>query len=113
MNPKAFQKLQAQWYKKLKHNGFEDIEQPDGNLTSWSGKRASTDAASQAEYYHWAQQCLYDKKFPSALDKKIWALHASGATYDDLVSQIPLSRLPIQRRIQIMKKLFSNIGTQE
>lgn len=88
--------LTDSWYKKLKSDGFEDIEQEDGRLKSWSsrfytsqfketnGTRAQDKISinsAKAEYYRLAEHFLYAHKFKDALEKSIWTLHSEGYSF--------------------------------
>lgn len=98
--------LQAKWYKKLSKNGFEDIEQLDGNLKKWSNKKASVIRDSQAEYYRLAQQYLHSNRFPSKLDKVVWEYHSMGLSIVKISKQMDKSRGSIEWHINKMRAIF-------
>jgi hypothetical protein len=82
-NSPEFKELQDLWYKKLADSGFEDIEQPDGNLKFWAShyfrvKYNATKEEGKQEYYRLAGQFLYDHKFKNKLERRIWELHSIG-----------------------------------
>jgi hypothetical protein len=89
VNSKKFQALQAKWDKKLKESGFEDAEQRDGNLKWWSLDRHAfvkdRDAAKE-EYYRLAGHFLYDYKFPTEEERRVWELHSEGKPIMTIVS---------------------------
>lgn len=91
-NSKEYKKLESIWDKKLKDSGFEDIEQKDGNLKSWSKRKfwlnikntryedRKVSYDSEEEYYRMAGHFLYEYEFSSKREKLMWSLHAEGAT---------------------------------
>ena len=94
---KQFQDLKAKWYKKLKKSGFEDAEQDEERLKSWSLEKNSksrrpgasdSDVAmlnsSKAEYYRQAGFFLHEYKFESRIDRYIWEKHANGVSHRNI-----------------------------
>ena len=61
LNNKDFQKLQAQWYDKLKKTGFEDAEQSNGALKCWSATKFKDTSRVKAkeEYFRLAGHFLH------------------------------------------------------
>lgn len=81
--PKEFSKLQAEWYRKLKKSGFDDVEQTDGNLKIWSAhyfQSAYTPDSFTAKetYYRLAGQFLHSHKFKTPHEREVWRLHSEG-----------------------------------
>lgn len=78
--------LQKVWYKKLKENGFEDIEDtssPREYLKTWHSSYFQVRYTPEIfdlkqEYYRRASQFLHDHTFVDIIQKKIWELHAEG-----------------------------------
>lgn len=99
-------KLKAQWYKKLARAGFDDIEQPDGNLRIWSTRPASVSRESKAEYYRLAQQYVHEEVFPTKLDRRVWTLHAEGLTNEDVARAIKKSIGSVEWHIKKMRELL-------
>jgi hypothetical protein len=99
-------KLQRDWYKKLKRDGFQDIEQPDGNLKVWSQSlnndrhlgRHTSRRQAHAEYYYYANQWLNEGKFDLRLDKIIWEYHSNG------ISMRGISKLLKQTKVCILSR---------
>lgn len=93
---KEFKKLQAEWNKRLKKEGFEDIEQADGNLKLWDSHKARSMYSSKgaeyyearARYYQLAGQFLHDFVFPDEETKLIWELHADGMSYRNIIKTV-------------------------
>lgn len=98
-------KLQAQWYKRLAKEGFEDIEQDEDNLKRWDsmyfisrhtnfkgrGAGGAKDAKfsaiqfeSRQEYYQLAGAFLHEHEFETDKERLIWELHASGENLIDI-----------------------------
>lgn len=93
MNPKKprteYEKLRAFWYKVLKDDGFEDIEQDEDNLKEWSTRAVRKNEyantldswADKLEYYDLATRFLNEYRFESELERAIWAYHTEGISY--------------------------------
>lgn len=77
-------KLKAEWYAKLKAEGFNDIEYEGGDLLKGGSSRIDvSDHAGgpwehKAEYYRLAYHFLHEYDFKTELDKTIWTYHAEG-----------------------------------
>lgn len=90
---KSLTELQEKWYKKLKNEGFDDIEQDEQNLKRWDGRYFrneynSTTFEAKKTYYQEAGKFLNYYKFQSILDKKIWTLHSDGLTVRAIVIEL-------------------------
>jgi hypothetical protein len=88
-----FKKLQKEWAEKLKQEGFEDIESDKGNLKQWASsvfKSQYSEVLFQAkeDYYRIANQLLHEYVFNSALERKIWMLHAQGMGHINIATQL-------------------------
>lgn len=106
MNPKNkdLRDLKIEWYKKLKDDGFEDIESsPDNpdNFKQWAAHRftsAQNNGLSRADvlfrgqikenYYRLAGHLLYEYPFENETDRLIWELHADGHTYVSIIKML-------------------------
>lgn len=82
---KDLKSLQAEWYAKLKDEGFDDIEQDEEHLKAWHSHmfkaQYSTEAFTAKEsYYRAAGKFLHDYRFRTLLERAIWELHANGTT---------------------------------
>lgn len=91
------------WYDKIKSEGFEDIEQADGRLKSWSSRfytsqfKESNGTRHQdkivineakAEYYRLAEHFLYSHKFKTNTEKAIWTLNADGYSVREIAKTL-------------------------
>lgn len=101
LKSKEFKSLQNTWYKKLKESGFNEIEQDEDRLKNWTSSRilkgknignawADIQVSREAreEYYRLAGQFLYEYKFKSALEKKIWTLHSTGMSFREIAKEL-------------------------
>lgn len=90
-NPE-FRKLQRDWYKKLKEDGFEDIEDTNSKeefLKEWhsSSFQLSHDPATfeaKQEYFYLATKFLSSYQFPTEVERIIWTLHAEGKSLREI-----------------------------
>ncbi len=87
--PEDYKTLRALWYKKLKDEGFEDLEQADGNLRTWSVwfSRTNTPEVFQAKqtYFYLATQFLSDYTFENKTERTIWEYHSESVSIRDTV----------------------------
>lgn len=93
MDPKL-KALQAKWYAKLKRSGFDDIEAEGRDLLKqWDSfhfreKYAPVEFANKERYFQLANQLLHELEFATKKDKKIWALHADGKTWNEISKEV-------------------------
>jgi hypothetical protein len=98
--------LQAEWYAKLKAEGFSDIEDlknPNRPLKIYHSSRipktqTQIDAAYLFwdDYYSWAENILETEQFASVIHKKIWELHSRGMSWRK-ISAFILKEYPRKR----------------
>lgn len=104
MKPAALRRLTAEWDKRLARAGFQDLEgaDRDGPLSDRGNLHAveeSADADARLEervefgsaYHSWAQDVLrqlngHDAR--SRLRRRIWAMHADGASLKEIGREI-------------------------
>jgi hypothetical protein len=122
MSKKAdFEKLKAKWYKKLKDDGFVDIEYDDklfvGVPTSVLGKRLKDGVwQAKAAYYSMAESFLIEYAFSNELDKIIWDYHANGISVREIAETLRKAKikktnrttvwLTVKRLEKIMKQMY-------
>ena len=89
-------RLQKLWYKKLKDEGFCDIEAMDkeGSMDSPMMTQTMSGIAyrydpSVEEYYRLARHFLYQGAFESDMAKHCWELHSEGTSYREIVRSLP------------------------
>jgi hypothetical protein len=88
-----FIKLQTLWYEKLKQSGFQDLETSRGFLKDWPSQRLRRDYTPERfqeklNYYRFASQLLWEFKFKTKLEKKIWELHTEGKSMREISFQV-------------------------
>lgn len=101
---KEFKALLGKWNKKLEKEGFEDIETTDGRLKGISHAdffkahyNRTTDQAKE-EYYRYAGYFLYEHKFSSELERKIWELHIEGVGIREIVILLKKRNYKVYKR---------------
>lgn len=117
--------LQKEWYKKLKDEGFEDIEYFDktsmepqdwlkGN-SKFSGTVSEDQKATETaefnfnstrDYFLAATHWLITGNFQSPIDKRIWELHSNGESLREIGEEIGYSHPKVLRIINKYKKQF-------
>lgn len=80
------------WYKKLKDEGFQDVEQDEYNLKVWSTaftrKSFLKSWREKESYYYMATSFLNDYKFETELDKVIWEYHVNALSVRDIADTL-------------------------
>jgi len=114
---KEFNKLQEKWYKKLKDKGFDDIETSDGRLKKWASSHIKRQILengldvtlslinAKTEYFRAAESFLYDHKFSSSYEKRIWKMHTEGKTIRGIAKVLDVSSWEIFQVIKGLKNL--------
>lgn len=115
-NNNNYKALKDQWYRKLAEEGFEDIEDENGNLKNHKGSFHSTGMGcrngnlvfkqSLEDYYRLASHKLYDAKFPSKLHKDVWTLHVAGKSREVIAKELKVSVTAVRWRIAKLRKAF-------
>ena len=122
-NKAEYNKIRAVWYKKLKDEGFEDIEQDEDTLKSWSSTHFNKKGfspeyrMSKIEYYQMATNFLNDYTFESNLDKIIWEYHAEAISTRDIAKLLTAAKIKkkmshwpvfcvIKRLEEAMKRMY-------
>lgn len=103
--------LQAEWYAKLKEEGFKDIEDANNNLSAYHStrfyheqKRTGFSIEDMAEYYTLAQQLVYEVKFASEKEKLVWTLYAKGEIWVDIIKELKAHRVSFDYINKTVKK---------
>lgn len=94
---KELKKLQTKWYAKLKKEGFDDIEQLDGNLKVWHSqffkvRHNATLFQAKEDYYRAAGHFLHDHKFKDERERLIWTLHSDAVSVANIVKALKKKR---------------------
>ncbi len=103
MSKQNLKQLQAEWYGKLKNEGFKDIEQDEDNLKNWASfyfgvKYTPTTFENKQEYYTLAGQFLYHHEFANMFEEFVWKLHSDGLTLAEIVEQLKFHRFEVKSR---------------
>lgn len=91
---KDFKNLSGKWKQKLAESGFNDIENEQGSLNTWSThshkkKLVSLERFENKElYYRWAGFFLHEYNFKSEIEKMIWDFHSSGISVRNIVIEL-------------------------
>jgi len=103
----SLKELQESWYKKLKKDGFEDIEQDEDNLKVWSSvfflRNSPEQIQAKQAYYQMASNFLEDYKFKTRREEIIWTYHSEGISYRDI------SKLLKKVRIKLSHTAVQNV----
>lgn len=109
-NNEDLKKLQTEWYKKIKDEGFKDIEQDEDRLKFWSSsffkhkaKEKPGFQEAKEEYYRVAGHFLHEYEFTDDREKAVWELHADGVIIVEIVSQLK------KRGFKVYKSLVQTI----
>lgn len=101
-NSKEFKKLQETWDNKLKRSGFQDIEQRDGHLKTWSTQfvldHSDSQIEAKQEYYRAAGHFLHEYKFTHPAERRIWELHCAGISKVATVAILESEKLWFKKR---------------
>lgn len=88
---KKFKGLRVSWYKKLKENGFIDIEEADRDtLQQWDcayyqNRYTPDEFQAKQRYYELAGRLLHiENEFWTDKEKSIWRLHSEGLTIREI-----------------------------
>lgn len=113
MNKKQFNSLKNTWYKKLKNEGFKDVETKQeimitsGNFSlNRFQTRSSYDSFKNKErYYQLAGHFLYEHEFKNDIHKTIWKLHSEGLSGRGISNIIKiLNKTQIYDLINLLKQ---------
>ncbi len=110
------EKQQKIWYKKLKDEGFKDIEDPTGPRNGGRGaprvdnlNEVQQDAIR--EYYSMARQFFTEYKFKDKVDKLIWEQYSEGIAVRQIstilkTKSIIKAKSSIWQRVKKLEKLM-------
>lgn len=108
---KPSKKLIAEWNKKLRDDGFKDIESPIAKRihskdSTWyfESQWDATTFARIQRYYQLAGRHLHTYKWDSIKDKTVWRLHADGYTVREIEDKTGISRMTVQRLLEAIRK---------
>jgi len=92
------------WYKKLKVEGFQDVEKNEDRLKEYHGskfKREHTVASFKESERYWqlAGQLLHDYPFLDVVEKKTWKMYVEGEQLNKIARATRQSRRTVSRII--------------
>ena len=97
---KEFKALHDKWNKKLEKEGLKEIDNTGISHADYFRLNYNNiDASSKAEYYRNAGYFLYEHKFKTELERKIWELHAEGVSIRDIVNVLKKQRFKVYKRL--------------
>lgn len=97
MSKKELYKLQKQWYKKLKHSGFEDIEWINGKYVNGMDSPFMKDTAfkykkkyneNTAQHYRLMRNFASNFSFTTKKDYLIFEMYADGIPFRDIIKKM-------------------------
>lgn len=117
--PSGLRKLQADWDRKLKDSGFEDIEDrnaPGEPLRAWHSsyfqcRYTPEEFQAKREYFDLAQNFLHTGFFSDDLldyfeivdqDKRVWELHVEGHPIREIARQLRVSKYRIETVLSVL-----------
>jgi DNA-directed RNA polymerase specialized sigma24 family protein len=117
-------KLVAAWYRKLREEGFRDIETLDGRLLGSDEQRQADAEASWMDrtaverYYTLALRFLHTRRFSTLprVRRRIWALHASGRSNMEIARELDVTVKTVRvavttcRRMAGLPPVASHLG---
>ena len=118
-NTDDYNKLQSEWYERLKKEGFNDIENSRTRLLNeWSvsffRNYKDKNVYDVCEwYFDEARRILNEYQFNNDNDKAVWELHCEGRTIRQIAMKINIacfSRSTIHRKIKKLRKLIRTHG---
>lgn len=92
MGSKTFKDLQAKWYRKIKENGFQDIEKNE-EIVRFHGQDFQTQYTpaqftEKERYFQEAYSLLESDIFLNDLERRIWQLHCVGLSIRKIVVEL-------------------------
>jgi hypothetical protein len=98
-----FLALQRRWYRRIKKDGFKDIEVLQSNgefFPLLSGARFSNE---KEEFYAIASWFSHEFEFKTKTEANIWALFCEGQTYRQIASRLKKKLYQVFKTINAIK----------
>ncbi len=114
-------KLQREWYKKLKDEGFEDTEYFDANFEPRDIQKKDTykhaleikdKYVSTSNHYTYARQLLHTGQIPEE-KKRVWELYSEGVPYRTIASEVQISFSAVKKIIDSIIPLLKEYAKSE
>jgi hypothetical protein len=118
-----FLRIQKKWYRRLKKEGFMDIEdhgRSDRPLKVWDSlyflmPGVSIRIQSTQEYYEWTKEILETHDFKTPSHEAIWMMHSEGFTMTEISNSLTrlqgmrqYTRSGVRDIIQSIKRRIKN-----
>lgn len=100
-------KLQKLWYKKLKNEGFNDIEHGSGFLDRSYTKSNRTPLEIEViqHYYSLAHQLLNNHKFEDKIEQIIWEYHTEGLSAREIANILVQLGIKKKKHVTVHKTI--------
>lgn len=114
-----FKKLQAEWYRRLRLLGFNDVEKDEQNVRQYSSnayRQAShTERVARLAYYRAMEHALYGFKFTSYKQKYVLLRTADGAKGIEIIRELSLQGIAINKHTvtHIIRRFEHEMGIRE
>jgi hypothetical protein len=108
MNPKNedLKRLKQEWYKKLKEEGFQDIELPSGALRDIDRRSNAFENRSAVEiFYTKVEHFLTQEEIP-ALEREILTLYVQGMFLTRIYKALQIKKWRVKTVITKYKRLL-------
>jgi hypothetical protein len=104
-----YERIRDVWYKKLKDEGFEDIEHADGSINSGMPRSFGWNDADlrqlTQDYYCMANHFLNEYEFESELEKTMWDYHTNGLSIRNITKILNDAKVTETNRIRVWKTI--------
>jgi len=110
-------KLKQKWYKILKENGFQDIENDNGLLHSWDSFRFSS--ISHDHFINVREKYLSAQQLPQLFDirneveLKIWLLYSDGYSYREIGKEVGKNKDHVQKVIWKLNSILHSLQRRD
>ncbi len=104
-----FKKLKREYYEKLKQDGFSDIEDEDGYITTHRsshdfhqriGFQSTLFRDQVTDYYSWAYHHALYSEFRTDIEAIIWIAHSKGLSSREITKLVDYSQSWIYNRLK-------------
>ena len=114
-------KLQREWYKKLKAEGFKDTEYFDTNMEPRDIQKKDTYKHSleirdrfigTASHYTYARQLLHTNHIPKE-SRRVWELYSEGTPYRTIASEVGISFSAVKKIVDSILPILKEYAESE
>ena len=116
VSKKNLLKIQKEWYKKLKSEGFDDIETllPNGEFSTYTKNAAGVNGhkyrkdfieSKQSHFINAAKYYTDNKDWDESYEKEVWKLYSEGVPYRKIISLMSKTKkLSLEKVSKIINK---------